>query len=80
MKDALNALWPFTEDLLLDSENELKEKWQTRVNDIFRMAALDIPENVEMTTGGRDGKHTEHLYKMLEDMQCLQRTYPNVEW
>ena len=80
MKDAVNELWPFTEDLLTYAENEVKVKWQKRVGDIFDLARLEIPADVEMTTGGRDGKHTEHLYKMLEDMQCLQRMYPGVEW
>jgi ring-1,2-phenylacetyl-CoA epoxidase subunit PaaC len=80
MKDALQELWPYTEDLLMNSENEVNEKWQKRVEDIFKIAGLEIPKNVEMITGGMDGKHAEHLYKMLEEMQCLQRTYPGVEW
>ena len=80
MKDALADLWPFTEDLLLYSEHEVKDSWRKRVDDIFKMAGLEIPMNVQMTTGGRDGLHTEHLHKMLEEMQCLQRTYPNLEW
>ncbi len=80
MKDAVNELWSFTEDLLMNSENEVKDKWKNRVEDVFKMAGLEIPKGVEMITGGAEGKHTEHLYKMLEEMQCLQRTYPDVEW
>lgn len=80
MKDALHELWPFTEDLLMNSEDNVKQKWQKRVDDVFNMAALEIPRNVKMITGGMEGKHSEHLYQMLEEMQCLQRTYPNVEW
>jgi ring-1,2-phenylacetyl-CoA epoxidase subunit PaaC len=80
MKDALNELWPFTNDMLLHSETSIKEKWQNRVDNIFKMAGLVIPKDVEMTTGGREGKHTGHLYKMLEEMQCLQRTYPGMDW
>ena len=80
MKGAVNELWPFTEDLLMDAEDEVNEKWQNRVDNVFKMAALTIPQNVEMITGGLEGKHTEHLYKMLEEMQSLQRTYPGVEW
>jgi ring-1,2-phenylacetyl-CoA epoxidase subunit PaaC len=80
MKDALTLLWPYTEDLLMNSENEVKDKWRKRVNDIFGLAGLDIPQDIEMTIGGIEGKHTEHLNKMLEEMQCLQRAFPNVEW
>ena len=80
MKDALNELWLFTEDLLMNAEIEVKDKWTKRVHDVFKMAGLEVPKDVEMTVGGQEGKHTEHLYKMLEEMQCLQRTYPDVEW
>lgn len=80
MKDALNELWPFTEELLMYSDNEVKDKWKDRVDDIFKTAELEIPADVKMVTGGLEGKHTEHLYKMLEEMQYMQRTYPGVEW
>jgi ring-1,2-phenylacetyl-CoA epoxidase subunit PaaC len=33
-----------------------------------------------MQTGGKDGKHTEHLGYLLAEMQFLQRAYPNCEW
>jgi ring-1,2-phenylacetyl-CoA epoxidase subunit PaaC len=80
MKEAVTEIWPFTEDLLMYSEKDLKAKWQQRVESVFGIAGLEIPAKVEMITGGRDGKHTEHLYQMLEEMQYLQRTYPGVEW
>jgi ring-1,2-phenylacetyl-CoA epoxidase subunit PaaC len=80
MKDALIKLWPFTEDLLSNVENEVKQKWHQRVIEVFKIAGLNIPKDVVMTNGGIEGKHTEHLYKMLEEMQHLQRTYPGVEW
>jgi ring-1,2-phenylacetyl-CoA epoxidase subunit PaaC len=80
MKEAVKEMWPFTGDLLMYSEKEVKVKWQQRVENIFGIAGLEIPADVEMITGGRDGKHTEHLRQMLEEMQYLQRTYPGVEW
>lgn len=80
MKEALHELWPFTVDLTMYSENGVKEKWSARVDDVFNRAGLDIPVNVGMTTGGRDGRHTPHLYRMLEEMQYLQRAYPGANW
>lgn len=80
MKDALNELWPYTEDLLMEAGNDVKDQWNYRVKDIFKRAELDIPEDVQMITGGMKGKHTGHLYKMLEEMQYMQRTYPNAVW
>ncbi|MBK5268049.1 MAG: phenylacetate-CoA oxygenase subunit PaaI, partial [Acidimicrobiia bacterium] len=32
------------------------------------------------TSGGRDGRHTNHLGLMLAEMQVLQRTYPGASW
>ena len=29
-----------------------------------------------MQTGGKEGKHTEHLGYILTELQYLQRTYP----
>src|SRR5687768_15112650 len=80
MKDALNELWPYTEDLLMDAGNDVKNQWNYRVKDIFKRAELAIPEEVRMIMGGMQGKHTDHLYKMLEEMQSMQRTYPNAVW
>ena len=80
MKDALDELWPFTDNLLLASENEVKEKWNNRVKDILKQSTLTIPADVQMITGGINGRHTEHLHIMLEEMQFMQRTYPDAEW
>jgi len=33
-----------------------------------------------MQTGGKEGKHTEHLGYLLAEMQFLQRAYPEAEW
>ena len=80
MQDALKELWPFTEDLLMYTEYEVKDKWKHRVDNILNNSNLEIPEDVQMITGGREGKHSEHLYEMLEEMQFMQRTYPGAEW
>jgi len=80
MQDALKELWPFTEDLLMYTEHEVKDKWKHRVDNILNNSNLEIPGELQMITGGREGKHSEHLYKMLEEMQFMQRTYPGVEW
>ncbi|HUB60869.1 MAG TPA: 1,2-phenylacetyl-CoA epoxidase subunit PaaC [Puia sp.] len=35
---------------------------------------------VWMQTGGKEGRHTEHLGYLLAEMQFLQRAYPGCEW
>jgi ring-1,2-phenylacetyl-CoA epoxidase subunit PaaC len=33
-----------------------------------------------MQTGGKQGRHTEHLGYLLAEMQFLQRAYPGAQW
>jgi ring-1,2-phenylacetyl-CoA epoxidase subunit PaaC len=33
-----------------------------------------------MATGGRKGRHTEHLGHMLAEMQIVARSYPGAKW
>ena len=41
---------------------------------------LARPEDGWMQSGGRSGRHTEHLGHLLAEMQFLQRTYPGAAW
>jgi ring-1,2-phenylacetyl-CoA epoxidase subunit PaaC len=58
----------------------IKEEWDKKVNEVFSEATLSIPEKYFMQTGGKEGRHSEHLGYILTDLQYLQRTYPNCEW
>src|SRR5688572_27206034 len=63
--------------------SKLKEPWQKKVGDIFSEAYLNPPlggRGAFMQTGGKEGKHTEHLGYILTDLQYLQRAYPGCEW
>jgi ring-1,2-phenylacetyl-CoA epoxidase subunit PaaC len=80
MKDAVDDLWPYTEDLLMDVTGEVRQQWNSRVSEIFKMASLEIPQAVQMVEGGMHGKHTEHLFTLLEEMQSMQRSFPGMVW
>lgn len=73
MANAVNELWPYTGEL----HSGVGDSWNARVTEILNAAGLDIPGNVQMAPAG---KHTDHLEKLLEEMQYMQRTYPGVEW
>jgi ring-1,2-phenylacetyl-CoA epoxidase subunit PaaC len=86
MKNALAEQWMFIGEMftpasyeLIDVEN-LKEDWMKRVETIFKEATLELPKQTWMQSGGKEGKHTEHLGYLLTEMQYLQRTYPNAQW
>ncbi len=63
----------------VDSE-ALRDEWQATVDRVLAEATLDVPEASYMQTGGREGRHTEHLGHILSELQYMQRTYPGLEW
>jgi len=63
--------------------SKLKESWQKKVSDIFSEASLIPPSGgwgAFMQTGGKEGRHTEHLGFILTELQYMQRAYPGAEW
>jgi ring-1,2-phenylacetyl-CoA epoxidase subunit PaaC len=76
--DALEALWPYTGEMLEDSA--LQAAWEATVARVLEQATLARPKDGWMQSGGRRGVHTEHLGHMLAVMQHLQRAYPGATW
>ena len=74
MVKAIDELWRYTGELFVAADYEqqlmkvlelmfhkLKEPWLKKVKEIFGEATLTVPEKALMQTGGKEGKHTEHL-------------------
>jgi ring-1,2-phenylacetyl-CoA epoxidase subunit PaaC len=87
MQGALDDLWSYTEELYTPAEyeppvdhNQIRREWQNNAFDVLQNAGLDPRTTNKMQTGGKAGEHTEHLGKLLEEMQYMQRTYPGMEW
>lgn len=94
INNALQDLWPYTGELVTAAGYEqtlaaegitadpssFKDEWLGKVNAILDEATLSIPSNNWMQSGGKEGRHTEHLGYVLAEMQYLQRTYPGNEW
>lgn len=95
MQDAIDALWMYTGELfaadaldqvmqangLAPDLGELQQKWQQHVVDVTGEATLHLPAaGLWMQSGGKAGRHTEHLGYLLAEMQFLQRTYPGANW
>ncbi len=86
---AIDELWRYTGEMFIpvDYEKEmgidfnlLKVEWLQKVKLIFEEATLSLPESTFMQTGGKEGKHTEHLGYILAELQYMQRAYPNSQW
>ena len=58
----------------------LRVAWNATIDAILARATLVRPPDGWMQSGGRSGRHTEHLGHLLADMQFLQRTYPGATW
>ena len=71
---ALDALWPYT------GEFADRPAWLRAVAPVLARATLTQPADGWMQSGGREGRHTEHLGHLLAEMQILPRTYPGATW
>ncbi|MGC4035599.1 MAG: phenylacetate-CoA oxygenase subunit PaaC [Chitinophagaceae bacterium] len=94
MLNAIDKLWMYTGELFIPALYEteaalngtgcnisnLKPQWEENIRTIFIEATLPYPGNVFNQTGGKDGRHSEHLGYILAEMQYMQRTYPGSKW
>jgi len=95
MQSAVDSLWRFTDEMFITDAVEeelageriavrsrsLKDDWRRSVIGILTEATLKLPEEDEnQQSGGRTGKHTEHLGHLLAEMQIVARSYPEIQW
>lgn len=84
-QDALDLLWPYTGELFAPAEAAIapapaRDSWAAIIDPILVRATLARPADGWMHSGGRQGRHTEHLGHMLAEMQVLPRTHPGATW
>jgi len=93
-RQALDALWPYTGELFVASRGErqlidagvvvdpaaLRDGWRDTVARVVTEATLTVPADGWMQSGGREGRHTEHLGFLLAELQHLQRSHPGATW
>lgn len=94
VQDALDDLWRYTGELFESSDAErelaaaglaveastLASAWHADVAEVLKRATLVAPKGVYMQTGGRRGRHTEHLGHLLTEMQIVPRSFPGATW
>jgi ring-1,2-phenylacetyl-CoA epoxidase subunit PaaC len=93
-QDALDALWPYTGEVfqtdaadramidagVLPDPSHLRPAWDAVIGDTLARATLTRPAEGWMQSGGRSGRHTEHLGHLLAELQFVQRAYPGATW
>jgi ring-1,2-phenylacetyl-CoA epoxidase subunit PaaC len=93
-QSALDQLWPYTAELFaadaLDeaaaaagygiSGASLEPAWTETVRPVLEEATLRVPERTPFRSHGKRGVHSEHMGRLLAQMQYMQRTYPGLQW
>lgn len=78
-----------TERALVDARvavdpQALQAPWTAAVRAVLADATLAVPADGWMqgtrSRGGKQGVHTEHLSRLLAEMQILPRSYPDAVW
>ena len=91
---SVNDLWRFTGEMSMPDELDqdmqatfngpdleaIEHQWRENVVAVLAEATLEVPEDQWMASGGKQGRHSEHLGYLLAEMQHLQRTYPGASW
>jgi ring-1,2-phenylacetyl-CoA epoxidase subunit PaaC len=91
---ALEALWPCSGELFevdqpmraaieagfVPDPEAVRPAYDATLDAVFAEAGLDRPAIRPYRTGGRAGRHSEHMGYLLADLQYLQRTYPGAAW
>jgi ring-1,2-phenylacetyl-CoA epoxidase subunit PaaC len=54
--------------------------YDARISSVLSQATLSVPAARRAVTGGRSGRHSEHLGHILSEMQFLPRAYPDAKW
>ena len=95
MQSGVDSLWPYTGELFMADAIDtamaaqgvgfdpaaLRNEWLAYVGEVLEEATLRMPSaELWMQRGGKQGRHTEHLSKLLAEMQVLQRAHPGASW
>jgi len=91
---AVDKLWLYTGEMFAADEVDnifatsfngpdleaIYAEWKNTMTTILDEATLAMPDDAWMASGGKAGRHSEHLGFMIAEMQYLQRTYPGATW
>jgi ring-1,2-phenylacetyl-CoA epoxidase subunit PaaC len=94
MRSAVDDLWPYSRELFQDDAltdrlaaariapvpSRLRKPWLAQIDHVLAAATLSTPAGDFAPSGGRTGRHTEHLAYLLAEMQVLHRAHPGARW
>jgi ring-1,2-phenylacetyl-CoA epoxidase subunit PaaC len=94
MQQSIDDHWQYTGELFAADEiddvirevfdgpdlDAIRDQWHSNVTNVLAEATLEKPEDAWMASGGKQGRHSEHLGYLLAEMQYLQRTHQGASW
>ena len=94
VQKSLDDLWRYTGEMFeVDALDEammtgfdgpdlsaIAAEWQNKIAGIVAEATLELPRDVTMARGGKQGVHSEHFGYLLAQLQILPRSYPGAAW
>ncbi|GAA2791446.1 1,2-phenylacetyl-CoA epoxidase subunit PaaC [Kribbella solani] len=91
MQAGLDELWPYTAEMFTSDElvrrlpvavdpAGLQDAWTDRVLGVVDESTCERPSSSYQHTGGREGRHTEHLGYLLAELQHIARSHPGATW
>ncbi|TDW23224.1 1,2-phenylacetyl-CoA epoxidase subunit PaaC [Kribbella kalugense] len=91
MQAGLDALWPYTAEMFSSDElvqrldvavdpSTLQDEWTRRVTAVIDESTCGRPESSYQHSGGREGRHTEHMGYLLAELQHVARSHPGATW
>jgi ring-1,2-phenylacetyl-CoA epoxidase subunit PaaC len=94
MNAALERLWPYCAELFdaddTDREaaaqgigpawSEIEAPWRADMSSVLADADLALPAASAFRSDGKRGRHSEHMGRLLAEMQHLQRAFPGGVW
>lgn len=94
MQAALDYLWPYTSELFhLDAVESaamhagiapgldtLRETWAGHTSALLQTATLKPPAPTPFMSTGRQGRHSEAMGYLLNELQSLARAHPGAHW
>ena len=94
MSIALERAWPYCAELFdadetdLDAQSQalgpawsaLEEAWRADVSAVLQEAAMALPADSAFRSEAKRGRHSEHMGRLLAEMQYLHRAFPGGVW
>jgi ring-1,2-phenylacetyl-CoA epoxidase subunit PaaC len=71
-----------TEEGIFEGEKILQQRWMKTIEAVVSQSRLQLPpwNTIKSISGGRAGKHTEHLQPLLDEMSEVFKIDPSAEW